>query len=275
MNVNNPFSLRPIKDSFSAAKQIQDLHACSRSELHALNSHQSSHRATYRTAQNAEQEPEIPHASMFAGLHEPPNFSYGDREGADDLRIAYAQERSLPTVAQCAAHLEFLEVVYALQHRVIASSALDRTFGLRPYWTSYYSFTSRRIVQIPLPTDGSFERCRKTKWEFFVQAAAARFEAWWNDTCRPVLGESSRGDRGTWFISDTTLPPLGMTGCHVQTLDDGLTIALDVLMIWHSFLLDRGLYEAYCVEAGSGLMDVPFPWISVVGISVSSPRSSE
>src|SRR5436309_10804323 len=45
-------------------------------------------------------------------------------------------------------------------------------------------------------------------------------------------------------------------------------VSPDVLMIWHSFLLNPGMYDARCAEAGTlRLLDIPFPWASVVSIS--------
>jgi hypothetical protein len=211
--------------------QMQDLHSCSKRALHAVTETDSSCAPPYRIAQNAEQEPAIPHASLFAGLDEdgilqsstgthsrqrPPNFSYRKREKGHhgghhhNTSISHTQEHQLPTAAQCAVHLELLEAIFALQHRVLASNALDRTFGLRPDRMRVYSSALRRAVYVrDARNDAAFAERRKVKWDFFVQAAAARFEAWWGEKCDSVPDGGQGTKHRTGCIAHANLPPLG------------------------------------------------------------------
>jgi len=211
--------------------QMQELHACSRKALHAVTGTGFDRAPTYSIAPTAEQEPEIPHASLFAGLDEDgvvksstgthsrqtsQNFRDRKREKGHTggrqhhASIAHTVEHRLPTAAQCAVHLELLEAIFALQHRVLASNALDRTFGLRPDRKRVYSSALRRTVYVRDPrNDAAFAERRKVKWEFFVQAAAARFEAWWGEQCDSVPDWGQGRKHRTGCITHANLPPLG------------------------------------------------------------------
>jgi hypothetical protein len=201
--------------------QMQDLHSCSKRALHAVTVTNSYRAPPYVIAQNAEQEPEIPHASLFAGLDEDgilksstgthsrqtsQNFSYRNREKGDNgghhhnTSISHTQEHHLPTAAQCAVHLELLEAIFALQHRVLASNALDRTFGLRPDRKRVYFSALRRAVYVrDHRNDAAFAERRKVKWELSVircqtgdRGRSIGQGALRMQICRPWVGTCSR-----------------------------------------------------------------------------------
>ncbi|KAK0722627.1 hypothetical protein B0T26DRAFT_640760 [Lasiosphaeria miniovina] len=74
-------------------------------------------------------------------------------------------------------------------------------------------------------TDTTFKERRKVKWNLFVRMAAWRFLDWWKGAVK-------------------TLPPL------------------DVLMVWHAFLLNHSAYRNFCmtpVDASQRLAK-EFPW---------------
>ena len=97
----------------------------------------------------------IPSASLFKNLSERP-------QGADP---------QLPTVAECAVHLELLQAFYYLRRRVLESEDLDRM------WELVLNKPNRTDGQAPRWTVESVE-IRRLKWPLFNKLAALRFLDW-------------------------------------------------------------------------------------------------
>ncbi|KAK3389153.1 hypothetical protein B0H63DRAFT_518397 [Podospora didyma] len=74
-------------------------------------------------------------------------------------------------------------------------------------------------------TDATFKERRKVKWNLFVRMAVWRFLGWWKGAVK-------------------TLPPL------------------DVLMVWHAFLLNHSAYNEFCMASvdASRRLAKEFPW---------------
>jgi hypothetical protein len=108
----------------------------------------------------------------------------------------------LPSIAECAVHLELLQGLYALRRKVLQSIDLDKTFDIKPQprevWQGYRG--NRRKVKIK---DLTFAERRKAKWPGFINCAVVRFLEWLKtaDASLRIEGASSRQIR--------RLPPLG------------------------------------------------------------------
>ncbi|UNI15709.1 hypothetical protein JDV02_002216 [Purpureocillium takamizusanense] len=167
---------------------------------------------------------------------------------------------SLPTVAQCAVHLELLEVFYALRSQIISSTDLDDTFGLerhnRTVYRRKYDATRRKYVNAPVKLrDATWDSRRKEKWTWYLELAAGRFLAWAVSIDRAVSPSASQRF-GTVDAPLPYLPPL------------------DVLMVWHAYLLNPADFEEYCVDNSlRWLRRVPFPW-SQIHAAMDSKDSS-
>ena len=175
----------------------------------------------YRPAGRNEKWPQIPAPNIFQSLNAP-----------EIVR----QDRSLPTVAECATHLEFLEVLFVLRQKVLKSNPIDTVYGIEPN----YKFVTRRGQDVRLKDETLWDR-RQVKWNRFVEYAVLRFFIW---CCkgREVLEYKEPGNKSP-HLTPHNLPPL------------------DVLMVWHSFLLNPKVYAAAC-----GSMDIyrtPFPWSAI------------
>jgi hypothetical protein len=130
----------------------------------------------YATATSTRPGPAIPPPSIFNSL---------DQFTIDD----YDAKSHLPSIAECAVHLEFLEALYVLRQQVLKSEALDEVFDIKPE----YKFVDRKGVRTQLKDETMWER-RQVKWEKFVEVAVVRFTAWWAkvrnaDQPMPPLGE--------------------------------------------------------------------------------------
>lgn len=165
--------------------------------------------------------PEIPSPSLF-------NFDY-DYKYSDGTVGA----QRLPGVSSCAAHLELLEVFYVLRQRILASTAIDEAMGIAPIRVTKTGTLGDTKV---LKDETLWDR-RQDKWTKFVEFAAVRFLAW-----RETLKESAAfmsAEDDTLFDLDF-LPPL------------------DVVMVWHSFMLNPLLLFKHC--KGEPIMRVGMPW---------------
>lgn len=145
-------------------------------------------RAKFLTTQKgAEEAPLIPSPSIFVSLH------HRSQSGAE------VETGALPTIAECAVHLELLEAFVILRQKVLSSNALDRAFGIAPKDT--LATVRGRRVRKP---DNTFAERRKAKWPIYLRLAAARFLMWWLSS-----------DGGA--VSEKSLPPLGMIEAFLST----------------------------------------------------------
>ena len=106
------------------------------------------------------------------------------------------------------------------------------------------------------------ERIREKRWTVFVTKAVDRFEKWWDSL-------SLRGDRSLLPLRTTefeTQVPGGNLPFkpELQGLDDvirDILPPLDILMVWHSYLLSPRIYFEDCLRLSrSELWRTPFPW---------------
>jgi hypothetical protein len=120
-----------------------------------------------------------------------------------------APEARLPTVAECAAHLELLEAFYHLRQQVLASTALETVLGIKPeprtvFRNKYQGYRRGYRQEAVKLRDESFEARRAGKWPFFLSLAAARFLCW----IEIIGGEFDRAT-STDRAELPHLPPLG------------------------------------------------------------------
>lgn len=134
----------------------------------------------------------------------------------------YAHDTSaLPSAAQCAVHLELLELFAKLREYVTKSNQLDVLFDTMPQ--KKYTSTSERRRGYILPRrtllkpikyyDTTFQERRKGKWKIFIDHAFARFRTW----AAAVSGHQTTMIRElvvpgeiAYTLVEYAVPPLGM-----------------------------------------------------------------
>ncbi|KAJ3464326.1 hypothetical protein MRS44_009112 [Fusarium solani] len=166
----------------------------------------------------------------------------------------------LPTAAQCAVHLELLEAFHALKIRIIECEALDGIFGIKaPTKTIYrrkYMKTLNKYVnqEVTVKVEG-WEAKREKKWLRYLDFAADRFVTWAEVIDKEIAATEGNDDQKL-EIRLPWLPPL------------------DVLMVWHAFLLNPSDYINYCrAESLTQLHRVSFPWTRIhEAIDSQGPR---
>ena len=136
----------------------------------------------YPPARTPGEEPVIPKPEIFDALHNPAE-----------------NPAALPTIAECAVHLQLLEKFVALKQKVLTSNRLDRAFAIIPK-DELVTKGGKREIQ----ADQTFKERQAVKWPIFVRFASARFLRWWR-ICSPILHPQDNRLR----MADTSVPPLG------------------------------------------------------------------
>ena len=136
----------------------------------------------YFPAETPAEQPVIPEPKIFDALDNPA-----------------ANLAALPTVAECAVHLQLLEKFVVLKQKILTSNRLDRAFDIIPK-ENLVSRGGKRQVQ----ADQTFKTRQAVKWPIFVRLATARFLRWWR-RCSPLLHPQDDSLR----MAEISLPPLG------------------------------------------------------------------
>lgn len=156
---------------------------------------------TFEKAATSKENPKIP---------EPGLFDFASEDSEDDTT-------RLPTVAECAAHLELLEAFYHVRLKVLSSTTLDATLGIKPERRTVYRKTKRAyrrrysIQEVKL-RDDTFQERRKAKWPFYLALATARFLRWIEAVERGL--HDPRVSKGTLLY----LPPIGKVNHDVAVV---------------------------------------------------------
>ncbi|KAK3306020.1 uncharacterized protein B0T15DRAFT_534087 [Chaetomium strumarium] len=184
-------------------------------------------RTVYRKAETKDEELVVPAPHLFTSL------SSSSVSGSPDAVV-------LPSVAQCAVHLELLEVFFKLRSDILHSTALETTFGIKQSHRTVYQRVYGKPIRQPVKLkDPMWDEKRRKKWPYFLTLAVARFEIWAEKAAATLVGEKEEA------VQLPYLPPL------------------DILMVWHAFLLNPKAFESYCNGPGrdlSRLRQIPFPW---------------
>ncbi|KAH6952682.1 hypothetical protein DER45DRAFT_355630 [Fusarium avenaceum] len=188
----------------------------------------------YSSASTIDENPVIPSPDIFNQLND-------------------SHEDSLPTPAQCAVHLELLEVFHALRIKILDSKELDEIFELGDptkvvYRTKFVEGLNKKVNQEITLRNIVWEQNRDNKWTFYLGKAVPRFLVWadvYNASLASQLSKDGVDDgRSEIPLTEVSwLPPV------------------DILMVWHAFLLNPSDFLDYCKKKPwNYLPRVVFPW---------------
>ncbi|KAL4877976.1 hypothetical protein BJY04DRAFT_196799 [Aspergillus karnatakaensis] len=153
--------------------------------------------------------------------------------------------RALPTVSECAIHLEMLEAFHTLRNDIIHSRKLDDTFDIHPTPTTVYRKkreNRKYVIETASIKDRTFAERRKTKWTQYLRLATIRFHDWITLVDGHLANAKNGGSTPKWLL----LPPL------------------DVLVIWHAFLLNCDDFKSYCEGRNlAHIQSIAFPWAQI------------
>lgn len=154
----------------------------------------------YSSASTIDENPVIPSPDIFNQLND-------------------SHEDSLPTPAQCAVHLELLEVFHALRIKILDSKELDEIFELGDptkvvYRTKFVEGLNKKVNQEITLRNIVWEQNRDNKWTFYLGKAVPRFLVWadvYNASLASQLSKDGVDDgRSEIPLTEVSwLPPVG------------------------------------------------------------------
>ncbi|KAI0096242.1 hypothetical protein GGR51DRAFT_543907 [Nemania sp. FL0031] len=215
------------------------LHQCSK-QAFGRQLAQSDLQRTFKQALSSSDNPTIPDPSLF-GFH----IEISEKDG----------QNKLPTLAECATHLELLQAFRHIRTQIQSSTRLDDVFGIKPETRTVYR--KRRVYQgyrsswvreeVKLG-DNTFEKRREVKWPLYLKLAAARFLSW-AAVVEEVFSQPSTPTHSL------RVPPI------------------DILMVWHAFLLNPKWFRSFKQTKFKYLSTVPFPWNQIHAAINSDSRN--
>ncbi|EED11448.1 conserved hypothetical protein [Talaromyces stipitatus ATCC 10500] len=146
------------------------------------------------------------------------------------------------TPTECIDHLKFLAAVAELQRSIRSSDGL---FGINEIGELADMLNDADIRA----------RMEEKRWQVYVSRAVDRFREWWVSLPK--------------YKKQPTVMSLKRYEMNPLTLDDNIGISLsepelpplDILMVWHSFMLNPRAYLEDCFrQAKMNLWATPFPW---------------
>lgn len=192
----------------------------------------------YRLATNPEDEPVIPSEDVFA---------FPAKAASSSSSSSTSGAFRMPLAAECAAHLELLETFYVLRQRILRDADIDTAVGIAPVRETK---TGYRGDTKTLKDSKLLDR-RQEKWTKFIEFAAVRFLAWREALNRRA--SSSGGPSGS-RDDDLEIQPVAAPA----TITDFYLPPVDVLMVWHAFLLNPRLFQLHCRDEPIYRMRIPW-----------------
>ncbi|KAH8596636.1 hypothetical protein B0O99DRAFT_685632 [Bisporella sp. PMI_857] len=203
-------------------------------------------------------------APQRASNDAPPNYSVtdpiadADDAAAAEMNAAFANlsipdvPSEFPTVDHCLAHLKLLNAIHSLKEDV---GYTDGLFGL---WDS-------RVEKSALDDqkrDQALAKTREKRWALYVARAAERFQEWWVKVLCPR--ENGRRIQTKELIDESLdLTQFTIRG-RVQVWTTAMLPPLDVLMVWHAFMLNPRNYLEDCIRFSlKNLWATGMPWQAV------------
>jgi hypothetical protein len=191
-----------------------------------------------------EEEAQIPSPALFGFENEAAGKQRADEGTADKPDLARENSHNkaaddgkfnrLPTIAECATHLELLEVFYVTRQKILVSKEIDNALNIHP---NRETKTGKKGDKKTLKDETFWDR-RQEKWKRFLEFACVRFLSWMDG-----LGPDDTIVTGNEPRLPKHLPPL------------------DILMVWHSALLNPILFYQTC---GKRLIwRIRFPWEAI------------
>ncbi len=194
----------------------------------------------------------------------------------------------IPTPAECIAHLKLLHAFAKLREDVENCEGLfgiqaenlgndvqgnNRTDELRggvhaenPAEAATEAHAEEPNSSSNTPTAALAERIRNKRWEIFVHKAVQRFEKWLDMLSRLYPASSVYDTPITQLNFDgsnrfTTISQFPIDGEGLDQFEKFALPPLDVLMVWHAYMLNPRTYLEDCIRYSRHMLwRTVFPW---------------
>ncbi|KAK4462347.1 glycine-rich domain-containing protein 1 [Cladorrhinum samala] len=220
----------------------------------------------------------------------PPTYSaeHAGQPEMDSANLAAAFENlnlssqpSNPTIETCLAHLKLLFAIQSMKEDV---GYTDGLFGL---WDSRAGALDQLAPAGSPGADGktaavedeshqeerqkilaALSLIREKRWALFVARAVDRYAAWWNTLPGRPLSEKDMDEVGSAHFDQ--FPTTDATSALDWTWTEERLPPLDVLMVWHTHMLNPRAYLEDCLLAGRrSIWHAGMPW-NVVDKAIDS-----
>ncbi|KAI9648029.1 hypothetical protein NHQ30_002657 [Ciborinia camelliae] len=204
----------------------------------------------------------------------PPGYTATDGPAEADLTAAFANLKisqsstpAFPNPDLCLAHLKLLKAFHNLKEDV---GYTDGLFGL---------WDARCELPIVEDRDKALVVVREKRWALYLARAVERFEDWWLKVLCEQENATRLRQRDMKINSDfmdfpkkgvakvwstSLLPPKGRLSIFTIHPKQVLTSKQDVLMVWHSLMLNPRNYLEDCIRFGlKDLWATGMPWHAV------------
>ncbi|KAF2094769.1 hypothetical protein NA57DRAFT_60188 [Rhizodiscina lignyota] len=165
-----------------------------------------------------------------------------------------SQSSAVPTPDQCIAHLKFLEALHQLRESVAQTEGLFDLIS-PPEKKSEKPSEQRENAEAQV-------RVREKRWAVYVARAVDRFETWWN-MCIPSTVAGTPSDRLTAevYLAEQSPEFRPLKGKPIMQLSQDQLPPLDVLMVWHSYMLNPRCFLEDCIRFTKlDFYATPFPF---------------
>lgn len=190
-------------------------------------------------------------SSTLSQLREKEATSQRDSARRAPTAIPHSLDKNNNTPVQsseCIAHLKFLAAVAQLRESISSATNL---FGIDK------ELQRDAPSSVPL-TPEITDRLREKRWQVYVARAASRLATWWftlpEYNARPTVAS----------IRAMNMKPEEIDKSHALTFTKENLPPLDVLMVWHTFMLNPRCYlEDCCFHGRMNLWATPFPFEAI------------
>nr|POE65285.1 glycine-rich domain-containing protein 2 [Quercus suber] len=160
--------------------------------------------------------------------------------GFNNLTLGSSTKDDVPTPDECVAHLKLLECFYRLKQKIGSSDGL---FGIRNELAHDYAQDANRQDKTP----ELLSKLAEKRWAIYVTRAVDRFATWSASIIPdpdPVTVDSLRiaGAQGLLCQPKSSHQPLRFDRSNLPPVD--------VLMVWHSYMLNPRAYLEDCLRLG-------------------------
>ncbi|KKA27752.1 hypothetical protein TD95_001283, partial [Thielaviopsis punctulata] len=199
------------------------------------------------------------------------SFSNPPNPSAQAIPLKLTNEPGPPTEDRCIAHLRFLHAIMELREEIGYTDGLWGIYDTPPDKSS--TATDGATSQAPNPAAGSklleddiekhkatLSKLREKRWAIYVARAVERYAAWWEAFPKNILTrdkmQGSAGNSPDYGLFAHQTDKLEWKAEHMPPLD--------VLMVWHTHMLNPRDYLEDCLRVGHrGLWLAGFPWALV------------
>ncbi|KAH8680044.1 hypothetical protein BGZ60DRAFT_428328 [Tricladium varicosporioides] len=154
----------------------------------------------------------------------------------------------IPSANECLAHLKLLTAFHGLKEDIGYNDGL---FGL---WNARCEMVEDKVAALA--------RMREKRWVLYIARAVERFEEWWVNILCP-MDNARRLQAKMMNDTNAELRDFTIRG-RVMQWTTSMLPPIDVLMVWHAFMLNPRNYLEDCVRFGiANVWTTGLPWPAV------------